>query len=472
MNIIKNRIIVQPVFFIILLGFAVRIFFWLVAADFLLGHSIYISGDTTGWTDSFLNLLKHGCYTFDLNNKEAYFGRVPGYSFFWGVHYLLVGSNYVYQAVAFSQIVLDCVAVYLVYRISNFVFEYKLAAILSALLYAVYPFVIIWVTVSYSEVLSNFINILCVFLVLRPEKKTIDYLIIGFLLALLFLTREFVAASLVFILLYILLDTQASLKKRLNYSSLLAIGFICLYALWPIRNYVNHDRFLLTRSNKGFSFYQEDYSSFRSWVVCWDNDEVVWLEKAVRNSYKVDFPAMAFPSKEDERLASKALAACGVCGTSFDHWDRVFEVKNQKRDTSLNCNTEIANDFTALRISYIQNKPLEYFTKVPFMNLKKAFFKNGAKNIESSLIQTLLFGYRSVLVVLGFIGLVLCFRNKKLIPIGGYVVFIYVFFSFVIRYIEMRNLLQGDTLLLIPAGWVIARMLDYVFSNSHKKIEV
>jgi hypothetical protein len=459
MSFIKNKLLYNPLTYIVLAGLILRFCFWIFAANSVLGSAVYINGDTSGWTDSFLNLIKYGHYTFEMGNKEAYFGRVPGFSFFWGLHYLLFGPAYVYKAVAFSQIILDTFAIFFIHSISLKIFNDRKAALFSSFLYSTYPFIIIWTTVSYSEVLSNFLNILCIYVVLRERKETYHYLLIGILCACIFLTREFVAITLLFVCVYLIINKDVPF--RITSLAWVITAFFGLYSLWPIRNYINHNRIILTRSNDGFIYYNKDYQAFRTWVVCWDNDEAFWLQKTVNENYAPHLSALAFNGAKDSALVVKTLRQCGICGSSFRNWEKTYHVSNKTRDIEANCNEEISKNFSLLRSNFIRDKTFTYFTVVPIENLKKAFFKNRTLE-KDSLITKILFGYRSLLVLAGFAGILYSIRNSKMILISGYILFIYVFFSWVIRYIEMRNLIQADTLMLIPAGWLLVLLLNYL----------
>ena len=61
------------------------------------------------------------------------------------------------------------------------------------------------------------------------------------------------------------------------------------------------------------------------------------------------------------------------------------------------------------------------------------------------------FAWRSLLVVLGFVGLVGYRRQPRVWPVAFFVLFMYLFISVAARRLEMRYLLQADALLLVPA---------------------
>ncbi len=453
---------------ILLLSLSINLVYIFWFADFLLGDQKYIAGDTSGWTDSFLNLIKYGTYTFDTQNEMASFGRVPGFSFFWGIHYLLFGAAYVYQAVAFTQAILGTICTYLIFSIASKIYPHKSVALLSAFLYATYPFTLYWITVSYAEPLSNFINLLCINMLLIANKHTRTYFIIGILSALAFYTREFMGFILVVSLIYILFDQAivASLQKRLKACLLVLVSFLLLYSLWPLRNYIYHDKVLLGREYNGFKLYNEHLLSYTDWVHCWDNNDDKWIKAAVLHSDTIDFPNDIFQNQAEEQKTKSLIKEANQCATSFIYWRQVLT----GMDSSLpiyRCDEKIKIGFDELRESFIKNHPWRYAFEVPIKNIHKVFFKSQLqegslikKNIR--LLYLLVFRYRTSLLILAIVGLFISRKNYKALPIAISYFFILFFMCFLYRYIEMRNFMQTDVLLIIPCSYCLV----VVFKNT------
>jgi hypothetical protein len=70
-------------------------------------------------------------------------------------------------------------------------------------------------------------------------------------------------------------------------------------------------------------------------------------------------------------------------------------------------------------------------------------------------IQWLLFGCRTVLLLLGVAGLLVGRRCPLVWPVAAVFLAIYLYIGFGFRSLEMRYLLQADVLLLLPAAWAL-----------------
>mgnify|MGYP003340288860 CR=1 FL=1 len=139
------------------------------------------------------------------------------------------------------------------------------------------------------------------------------------------------------------------------------------------------------------------------------------------------------------------------------------------RDSS--CTDEIAQLWGELKANQVNENKINFYLWVPLGNLKKCFFKSGLYKPSSGIINlmsTVLFGYRTFLILLGLLGLFLyCFTKKKL-PlllklITCYFLLWYFWNSFVYRNMEIRFLLPADILLLIPAAYVFVFLFEKLF---------
>jgi hypothetical protein len=448
---------VMPV--LLLGGLALRLLFlWVGAALYYQGKSPFINNDTYSFTQSFLNLLQQGTYSFNLENPEAAFGRLPGFPFFWGGHYLLFGEQYVFQAVACSQILLDTVAIYLVYATARAQTHDIRAAWLSALLYAGYPFIIVWLTMSGSEALATFLTIV-VFWWLATRRVT-GYTAFGagLLIALAFIVREYLGILLVGVFFWVYCAKGAS-WQFIRLSMVAGLGFMALYSAWPLRNYLGQHQFVLIKVGAaGYDRYTEDVTSARQWIYSWSTDSDPYLDGIAGLAPLPAFPAGVLAGPEEAHQAQALIERARQCGTGFYNWRY-----NERYRQPTNCNQEIAAGFTALNNSYKKRYPLQYWTKVPLMNLKRAFFKSRLKQEGSAgMISSILFGYRSLLLLLSLSGAFLLRRHRPVWPLVFFFGFMYLFLCFAVRHLEMRYLLQTDASMLCLASLPLIRLFDWL----------
>ena len=106
---------------IVLLGLLARVVFTLFFAKAYYGTSnIYYNYDSGAWALCFQNLLYTDSFTIDPGHPLGYFVRMPGYSFFLGVFYLLCSKDWIttFFVAGWFHIALDALNIYLLYRIT------------------------------------------------------------------------------------------------------------------------------------------------------------------------------------------------------------------------------------------------------------------------------------------------------------------------------------------------------------------
>lgn len=490
---------------LVLVAFVLRALFTIYGAPVyykLPAPACYSFGDATSYMWAAENLIDHGRYTFDYLEPDAAFGRLPGYPLFYGLHYLIFGPVKAIYATAWSQVVLDSLTVLLVFAILRRLAPKSAAAPwIGAVLYATYPFIIFWVPMVYTELMATEVTLLILYAMLRYGRTALAALGLGLLVAVGLYTREYLGLFLPIALLWVMW-AHGGLRQAAAWRAavLVGVGFGILYIGWPVRNYLVSGRIIpLKPKTAGYASHKEDLDEYRSWVHCWTNDENQWIEAVAENNSPIPFPAEVFANAQQAARAHELVALARRCGSSF-YMQR--EAANSKlyneysgkgrqpgqpapsnhsiyavyRDTAFmlhdptylyfrdhNCNAAVGAGFRELRLDYARRNPVGYWLKVPGQNMFKAFFKSNtnakAGGVMGLAIQ-LLFGYRSLLVVLGVVGLVLYRRNRGLWPVAIYAGAMFIFICFVMRNLEMRYLLQADVLLLLPAALVLARLLD------------
>ena len=464
---------------LVLLGLTVRVAFWLYGHRFYYGsyENSWQNGDTVSYTWGWENLWLHGHYTFDFLYPDAAFGRLPGYPLFYGLHYLLAGPAHAVWATQLSQVLLDTLAVWLIFRITFRIAQGRgWAPYVGAALYAVYPFVLIWLTMIATEALATFITVLWAWVVVERVGGRWHVLVVGLVIGAAFYIREYLGIFLPITGLWWWLTTARATGQVWSWPALkpgvwLGVVFLALYIWWPVRNYVSYNRLMLVKPlTAGYAAINDDFIAYRNWIITWSDDFTPYLKQIVKDG-KPAFPADVFASPAEHAEARRLSALAHECGSSFWLWKRKLYLSKQYRDTAWmraqtaywnHCNAEVATGFQRLDSSYRARHPIAARFEVPARNVVKSVFKNQlARQAPSAqLIQTLLFSYRTVLVILGFVGLWVMRRRVGIFPVGALILFIYLFICFFLRVLEMRYLLQADALLLVPAALLIGSWLD------------
>lgn len=444
---------------IVLLGLVIRVIFVLFVAQQYFGReNIYLDRDFSAWSTMFENLLNHGVFSYDLNHEYGYFGRMPGYPLFIGIFYLITGNwETTLPLIGWTQLLLDCISIYLIYQIGMMLFRNKKTAIILSLLYAFYPFIIVWNPVAYSELTSIFFMILFSYLLLKNTNWSV--FLSGLALSCAIYCRPqlilLVPAAGLFFLYGKNLRT-IPYKKAFLY----VLAVCMLYGLWPLRNYVLYNKVVLTHDIKGFEVADVDFISYLQYIYSVKTEFEPQFSQILQNK-PVEMPAIAYSIPGDSVKLEAALFLAKNYGSSFSNWHGYWK----EPFSEPNKNKEISILFNHLRENQIKHYPLRYYVYLPLQNLSKALFKfklNDTKTITRKL-ASLLFVYRTLLLILGVWGVWIMFRRRLLHP---YIVVVFAYFIILyltlcagttpqLRNIEMRYFLPADILMLIPAAWLV-----------------
>ncbi|MBC8084927.1 MAG: glycosyltransferase family 39 protein [Hymenobacter sp.] len=448
---------------ILVLGLLLRLVFLLKGATLYYGAGReHLNGDSFSFTRSFLKLWYTGHYTLEPLIPDASFGRLPGYPFFYGLHYLVFGPKLVLPALSVSQLLLDTAVIALLHNMLRRWTGQAWPARLGALLYATYPFAIIWVTVVGTETLNTFVTVAWLSILTRPASSWRHYFLVGLLAVLAFYVRPYMGILLPISVLFVRLWPRQAARPRWPRPAWVLLGFGLLYVGWPVRNYVNYGRVVLVKpASAGYANQREDMQAYLDWLHTWTNDNTTWVEGLVQDKV-LRYPAEIFAGPAEERRAYALTRLAARCGGSF-HLRRLdtHDYRLVLPGVFRSCNPQIAVGFDSLRRSYVQRHPLKYATAVPLANLTKAFFKSTTIHQEQGppaakqVVQRLLFGYRTLLLLLGMAGLGVGWRKPYFWPVAAYSGFIYLYVSFGFRSLEMRYLLQADVLLLLAAAYAV-----------------
>lgn len=455
---------------ILIIGLIIRLAFLLVGAEYYFGReNIFVNGDTNAWRLTFINLIEQGTYSVNLDNEYGFFGRMPGYSFFMGFFYFISGKNWdlAYQIIGWFQTLLDVVNIYLIYLATRNIFN-KSTAIVASISYATYPFIIVWNPVVYSELISIFFMLLSIyFITLELSKKHL--LLVGIFISFAVLNRPQIILLVPCFYLFIFFKAKFNIKVVFKPLLILSLPILLIYGSWPLRNYVNHDKIILTQHLGGFKNWDVDVISFLNYIYSVKAEWDPQFTSIIENQTTI-FPEIAYEPKEDSLLLEKAILLSKTCGSGFSNWRGYWKETIEQN----NCNEEIATIFNHLRENQIKNHPLNFYLIIPLQNLKKALFKFKQNNTTSmvALIASSLFVYRTILILLGLIGVIYMWKanNQNYLLFGIYFLLLYGALCFgtstQFRNIEMRYFLPADILLLIPSAYFIVKLKDKLMFNN------
>jgi Gpi18-like mannosyltransferase len=458
----------KPIWYIVIAGFMLRLLFYLFGAAIYFGNEkFYIQGDTYEFFAPFYNLIEHGIFTTNLERPDALFGRMPGYPFLMGIFYFLAGKDVElgFRLLVMFQIFFDSFIIYILYKTAKNISDNNTISVITAVLYASYPFVIIWTSVAYAEIIGVNMAILSLYFSSRNHTKY-GLLISGVFVALGSLFRPQIMFLTVSMSIALLIYRRKNLKLFFRDFAMFSIGFVIVFSAWPIRNYILSHELILTKKLAGTSRYMSaDRLNFAYFMWAVKTDWEPQISQLI-NGDEVTFPKWVWQlSVEDSVKLRKVLKMSSECSDGFAQLKRLPKIPEE-----IDCTNETAALWEELRISVIKKAPLRYFVLVPLGNLKKAFFKSGLiksynrpdKPFVVNLLATSLFLYRTLLLIVGIAGLVFLFRQNhlpdKLLPayyLTSFFVVWYLYLCFVYRDMDMRYLMPTDTVFLIPAAFFI-----------------
>ncbi len=460
----------KHIYYILLLGTILRILFFLVGADIYYQGDIHLVNDSNTYYDAFYNWWTKGIYSFDLTHPDAYFGRLPGYPLFWGIHYLIFDYETAHVATAVSQTILEVICIYLLYRLC-YTLHNKLTATIAAFIYATYPFIIVWNTIILTESFATSLTIVFFWTLYCLKENSSKPIFVAITAACCFYTREYLGILIISVIIYYLIKYKFTITF-FKYAVICSFTFIVLYSAWPIRNYLTTGRVVFIKTeNSGYWAYGMDFVSARKWFYAWTDSTEDHLINMRRN---IDINSIdiqrAITSKYDEAYIRESISMATKCGRTF-----LYQRGNPINKDSAYCSDEVTRRFSNLFKNYIKEKPVAYLSVVPFQLLKKAFFKLQLRNHPPGLkgiLISVLFSYRTIIICFAILGFVIALRAKyKLIlPVMFFTGFMYIFICFYMRQLEMRYLLQADIMLIIPASITINWLTNKIAPNYIYKI--
>lgn len=229
---------------LLILGFVVRLIYILKFAP----SDISIpSGDALGYHILAKNLLQYSQFAFEVGKPTA--RREPLYPVFLAIVYRLFGESLFIARL--SQVFINVVSIFLIYLIAKEIFD-ELTAVLSVAISSFWPNFIYFCGALLREIFFMFFVLLEILMLIRCTKtqKTINYVFLGIISALMALIKTEGIAIFVMVCIYLLIN-KFSIKKVL----IMCISFIFIFSLWVYRNYRVFKTVILGNTWGGLAFW-------------------------------------------------------------------------------------------------------------------------------------------------------------------------------------------------------------------------
>jgi len=464
-----KKINFSNIFLILLVGLLVRLVFTLFIAKHYYGlDNFFYQGDTGTWALSFHNWYYTGTYTSSPEYEFGGFVRMPGYSFFLGLFYLLCGKDWFFsfKVVGYTQIFIDVFSVYLVYIITKKVFSDIRIAAIAAWLFVFYPFAIVWNPVAYSEILSLNLMLISLWFFINKNSNKSNIFWCAFFIAIGTLVRP--QLGILFPVYAMVLATETiNWKIKFKQGLIYSITILLVFGVWPARNYFSQGKFILLQDLRGAPNWDGEVLAYTSFIY---SAQVDWEPQfsQILNNKNVDFPKYFIGTKEDSVSLQNAFYLAKNRSCSFSQWKGFWQGKYLPPNK--NVRDSMIYIFNDLREKQIKNQPFLFYIKLPILNLKKAILKNSLYDTKSSVrrLASFLFYYRTLLILIGIIGTVLILKNKANKNFGRFSLLYFLLLYLALcagtgamfRNIEVRYFLHADVVLLIPAAYLIQLVIS------------
>ena len=194
-------------------------------------------------------------YTYLKIGEEIFSGKIiqtplhmPGYGIWMFLFNFITQNNY---GVIIGDIVVSCLTVYVIYLLSYEIFKKKEISIISALIFALYPFSIFYSISALSETLFVFLLLLSILMFYRND------FFYGSLLIILSIyikpTPDIFAPFL--ILIFSLVIKKYSFKKSIFHLCIYYTLYILLLSPWWFHNWKKYDGFVRINLSGGYHLY-------------------------------------------------------------------------------------------------------------------------------------------------------------------------------------------------------------------------
>lgn len=455
----SNKKIIASIFFIAL---AIRLIFSFYFQQFYFGKFTFTYADTSTYLTPILNLFDRGEFIGDKFIADSRYFRPPVYPFFLGFFYSVFSQNMFEFSVAATQCVLGATSAVFVYLIVLNISRSKGSALYSGILFACYPFVILWTPILYPETLYIFLTLLLVYLTSDEKLCKSSVFVQGCVLSFMILTKQYLGVFLIIPVFAIFFSYSLNPKQKLKQFSVFLLGVFLVLSPWVARNYVASGKVIvLMGETSGLRNYQNDMVAFLPFASGFDENQTSLIDSVSKNGVLELHKHPSFVERHKNEIESASMLAFR-CGSSF---------QERRNPTSLdmppykNCDNEVVDSFNKLNMLYWNEVPIWEALETRRDALWKIIGKSDLVNKrmainKSDLFKYALFKYRVALLLLGFASILYLLksgikeRHQKVLTVS--IIFVamslYCYFCLVLVRAEMRYLLTADIIISMFSG--------------------
>jgi 4-amino-4-deoxy-L-arabinose transferase-like glycosyltransferase len=253
----------KNIFSILAIGLILRllplIFFW--------GKPLTIV-DETHYQAIAENILRHQEFALETGHSTSI--RPPLYPAFLTAIYSVTGGVHL-NAVRMIQILISLGIIYVIYRLALRLFDEKVGRV-AALIFAVYPSLIVFSHFVLTEILFTFLFLVFVyfFVAFLQHKKYLDIFLTGLFLGLAALTRSILYPFMVITIVFMAAVLRDSFANKTKWTSLLIAGCLLVTAPWSIRNTMMYGSLVAVDTMGGLNMYMGNYEHTplnRAWAA-------------------------------------------------------------------------------------------------------------------------------------------------------------------------------------------------------------
>ena len=220
--------------------------------------------------------------------------KPPLYPLFLAAIYTIWGRNFL--VVGIIQAFLGTLTCLIIFQIGKMIFDEKIGLI-SALIFALYPYHIFQGTQVTDTTLFVFLTVLSILYLYKVTERSIsrNTVIIGIIIGLAILCRPNMLSFIPFVAIWLWISFFPNKALALKTITIIFTFIILTVLPWTIRNYLVHRELVLLGTNGGYTFWQANnqftgkYIKMRSDLdpIAF-NEDINWREKGVHELSEVE----------------------------------------------------------------------------------------------------------------------------------------------------------------------------------------